>query len=98
MYDSPMTQTTARTTLLPLSSLPGVEERIARTAAAYERVAGRGGDVTAVRRNLLEAIELRANILRPFDAYAPVYARQNAASLLHSHGPAAVVRQYGPRP
>lgn len=73
---------TADLTILPLSALPGIEERIARTVAAFQRVTARGGDTAAVRRNLLDAVAIRANILRPHDAYAPTYARGYAEYLL----------------
>jgi hypothetical protein len=76
------TSRTADLTILPLSALPGIDERIVRTVAAFERVTARGEDATAVRANLLDAVAIRANILRPHDAYAPVYARDYASYLL----------------
>jgi hypothetical protein len=45
-------------------------------------VTARGDDATAVRANLLDSVAIRANILRPHDAYAPTYARDYAAYLL----------------
>jgi hypothetical protein len=69
-------------TLLPLAALAGIDERIVRTVAAYDRVTARGDDATAVRRNLLDAVAIRANILRDHDAYAPTYARSYAEYLL----------------